>query len=194
MPRAKKEPTTSPRKKRSVPPKDTASEIVVEKQEPILAVEERSVFVEKKLPIQNSVRQRILLISALIVLLTIGAVGYFLFSQTPEERAEKEMDALLAEVASLMILPQSEVPLIYTIDDPELLRLQQPFFTDAIAGDKLLVYQGAVKAIIYSPERNLIVNVGTIATDRAIQQESTTLSESSQLDTEISIEPVIDGE
>lgn len=194
MPRAKKEPTTAPRKKRSVRSKDTVSEIVVEEQKPILVAEEQSVSVEENPPIQNSVRRRVLLISSLVVLLTIGSVGYFLFSQTPEERAEKEMDALLAEVASLMILPQSEMPLIYTIDDPELLRLQQPFFTDAIAGDKLLVYPIAVKAIIYSPERNLIVNVGAIATDTDIQQETNTLPESSQLDTEISIEPVIDGE
>lgn len=194
MPRAKKEPTTAPRKKRSVQPKDTVSEIASEEHNPILIVEEQPISVEKKFPIQSSVRRRIFLISSLIVLLTIGVVGYFLFSQTPEERAEKEMNTLLADVASLMILPQSEMPLIYTIDDPELLRLQQPFFTDALAGDKLLVYPVAVKAVIYSPERNLIVNVGTIATDRDIQQEANTLPVSSELDAEISIESIIDGE
>lgn len=194
MPRAKKEPTTAPRKKRSVQPKDTVSEIASEEHNPILIVEEQPISVEKKFPIQSSVRRRIFLISSLIGLLTIGVVGYFLFSQTPEERAEKEMNTLLADVASLMILPQSEMPLIYTIDDPELLRLQQPFFTDALAGDKLLVYPVAVKAVIYSPERNLIVNVGTIATDRDIQQEANTLPVSSELDAEISIESIIDGE
>ncbi|OGG41604.1 hypothetical protein A2837_00410 [Candidatus Kaiserbacteria bacterium RIFCSPHIGHO2_01_FULL_46_22] len=80
------------------------------------------------------------------------------------ERQKAENEELIEEVGKLMILPQEE-PLIYQIDDPELLMSEQPFFVGAEEGDKLIVYPNAAKAIIYSQTRKMIVNVGPVTFD-----------------------------
>lgn len=174
MARIKKEPTKAPLKKRRTSSKKVTSTIVAE--EPIAAMPEES----PSSPLcetprtQPRVSRRVGIIAFIVVLLTISIIGYVAFSKTDAERAEKEVQTLIADVSELILLPQNEVPLIYTIDDPDFLRIQQPFFADATKGDILLVYPAAVKAIIYSPERNIIVNVGVVSTETGTQQGSDT--------------------
>jgi hypothetical protein len=69
---------------------------------------------------------------------------------------------LIAKVGKLVILPTGEQPVIATINDAASLIKQQAFYTGAINGDVVLVYQKAAKAIVYSPSRNMIVNVGPV--------------------------------
>ena len=69
---------------------------------------------------------------------------------------------LIAKVGKLVILPSGEQPVIATITDAASLIKTQAFYSGAINGDVVLVYQKAAKAIVYSSSRNLIVNIGPV--------------------------------
>lgn len=76
----------------------------------------------------------------------------------PEEVALN--DKMLAKVAELIILP-NERPFVATLVDYKPLR-NNLFFKDAKEGDKLLLFKGAGKAILYDPNANKLLNTGTI--------------------------------
>lgn len=72
-----------------------------------------------------------------------------------------EATELVAKVGRHMQLPEGENPTIATITDIEKLR-DQPFFARAKNGDKLLVYRGARKAILYDPVADRIIDVAPL--------------------------------
>lgn len=73
-----------------------------------------------------------------------------------------QVQDIIAKVGKLIILPTGEEPVVATINDAAALIKDQVFYKGAKNGDVVLVYQKASKAIVYSPERNMIVNVGPI--------------------------------
>ncbi len=75
---------------------------------------------------------------------------------------QAQVKELIANVGKLIILPTGEEPVIATINDAAALIKDQVFYKGAKNGDVVLVYQKASKAIVYSPDRNVIVNVGPI--------------------------------
>ncbi|MFH1455011.1 MAG: hypothetical protein ABIF22_01680 [bacterium] len=75
---------------------------------------------------------------------------------------QAEINALIVKVGQLIMLPTGEEPVVATINDAAALIKDQVFYKGAKNGDVVLVYQKASKAIIYSPDRNIIVNVGPI--------------------------------
>jgi hypothetical protein len=98
-----------------------------------------------------------------------------------EKRAQAETIRLVKEVRKIIILPETDIPAIFDIQDPVLLTNQQAFFAGSQKGDKLLVYPQLGKAIVYSPDRKMIVNVGPVtfdqtkpATDTGILKQGTT--------------------
>lgn len=82
-----------------------------------------------------------------------------------QKLAQQEVDALLAKVSKHMLLPEKEKPSVATVTDVESLKKNQSFFVKAHDGDKVIVYVHARKAIIYRPEKDIIVNVGSVAVD-----------------------------
>ena len=107
-------------------------------------------------------------IAGILGLLVLGVGGYYTykyFSYTPEEKARAATASLIEHVSRHMILPVGEVPTIFEIKDPETLARQQQFFSSAQKGDELLIYPKASKAIIYSPSKDIIVNVGPVTND-----------------------------
>ena len=82
-----------------------------------------------------------------------------------KELQEREIGRLLSAVAKHLVLPEDEQPTVATISDIEALKENQPFFNGARNGDKVIVYTEASRAIIYSLERDVIVNVGTVFVD-----------------------------
>lgn len=93
-----------------------------------------------------------------IAILTYLALG----NKSPEERAAQELASAVATVGELMILPEGDEPVLATVTDAEALIKQQAFFTGAVNGDQLLLFPRSLKAIIYSPSRNKIINAGPI--------------------------------
>jgi hypothetical protein len=117
---------------------------------------------------------RIFIVVFFVVAIVSGFFAYRAYT-APEaiasrevKRIEAENKALIIEISKVMLLPQNEIPVIYTIDDPTTLMNKQPFFTASEKGDKLIIYPKSSKAIIYSPSRKVIVNVGPIAPDSKI--------------------------
>jgi|GEM_PF-1833419 len=110
----------------------------------------------------------------LAVVILIAVAGYYAWSiyqgqldpqvqaEKAEKAAEKEILAIVAKVQNLMVLPDDELPQIAEIKDAALAAQEQPFLSGSENGDILLVYANAGKAIVYSPSRNIIVNVGPV--------------------------------
>ncbi len=77
-----------------------------------------------------------------------------------QEMYMQEVEDILVKVGKLIVLPEGEVPELATVQDAESLAAEQAFFEGSINGDKLLIY--SQKALIYSPSRDILVNVGPI--------------------------------
>jgi hypothetical protein len=108
-----------------------------------------------------------------LLLLGIMVAGViYLVKQKPEligltkpenapEVAKAEIDLLVDEISTIMLLPEDETPSLLTVTDLERLR-DQKFYENAKNGDKVLVYRFARKAILYRPSERRIIEVGTV--------------------------------
>lgn len=120
------------------------------------------------------------LVLAALIIIAIAVVGYFaLGRQTPEEKAAKELASAVASIGKFMILPEGDEPVLATVTDAPTLIQQQAFFAGAVNGDQLLIYPRNTKAILYSPSRNKIVNVGPIQTGSESGQTSSAAPQAS---------------
>lgn len=120
---------------------------------------------------------RIVLITIIVILVGIAAASSYFYYQAQKKitelssikgqqmLAQKEVESLLTQVGKHMVLPEKEKPTVATVTDVKALKKNQPFFENAQNGDKVIVYVQARKAIIYNPERDVIVNVGAVAVD-----------------------------
>ncbi len=93
----------------------------------------------------------------------------------PADQQAQENAALVAEVGRLIELPTDETPTIATVQDPTQLQ-DQPFFAHAKAGDKVLLYANAKKAILYDPVEHKIVEVAPIDTTGTTGTDATNTS------------------
>lgn len=114
-------------------------------------------------------------------LITIGAVMvaiYFynqvrVLKQDPQSVSRQEVASLISKVGKLVLLPEGETPTVATISDPEMLK-DQPFFAKAVVGDKVLIYNEAKKAILYSVAINKVVDISALNLDGAKGANSST--------------------
>ena len=106
----------------------------------------------------------VLMILLLVSLAGNGVLGklYWDVKNDPQLAAQTELNKLVAEVGALISLPEGEDPTIATVTDPEKLK-DQAFFAQAKAGDKVLLYTNAKKAILYSPTDHKIIEVAPIS-------------------------------
>ncbi len=74
-----------------------------------------------------------------------------------------EAGEVIGKVSKLMVLPPHEVPSVATISDAGKLP-RQKFFARAKNGDKVLIYARAKTAILYDPEKGIIVAVSPLNT------------------------------
>lgn len=70
---------------------------------------------------------------------------------------------MIQRVSQLIVLPEGEEPTVATVSDPEKLR-GQPFFENAKAGHKVLIYTKARKAYLYDPAQHKLIEVAPITT------------------------------
>jgi hypothetical protein len=95
-----------------------------------------------------------------------------------EELSKRSTEQVLEALGKLALLP-SEEPVIATITDVDSLASQSAFYLKAQNGDKLVVFPQAQQAYIYSPARNIIVNVGPLIIEgneeNSLEQEDATL-------------------
>ena len=118
-------------------------------------------------------------ISAILILIIIVVGGYMVyqkyFNLTPAEKAQKELATAVVAVSKHMLLPEGDQPVLATVTDAKTLMSQQAFFNGAVNGDELLLFPRSLKAVLYSPSRNIIVNTGPIQQSSA-QTGATTQS------------------
>lgn len=106
------------------------------------------------------------IVSILIFLIVLGVAvysSYMLYRVKDPAFQQKQIDAktqqIVTQVGKLIELPD-ETPQVATVADVETLKTTQPFFDKAMNGDQVLVYSN--QAILYRPEMNKIINVGTV--------------------------------
>lgn len=111
-----------------------------------------------------------------VVLLAIGGIvtSIYYFKQysalkaNPNLEAQREIKSLVNALGRLMELPADETPTVATVLDIEKLK-DQPFFAKAQNGDKLLAYTKTMRAILYRPSANKIINVAPLVIDQKKQ-------------------------
>lgn len=108
------------------------------------------------------------LVVVLVVLLVLmTGISAYLYNKSsklsadPNIQAEEEVAKLVERVGKLILLPENETPTMATVSDPELLK-DQPFFSKARVGDKVLLYQKSKKAYLYDPKSNKLLEVAPI--------------------------------
>lgn len=105
------------------------------------------------------------IIAILIIFLVISLIGLVYFYQQSTVNLQKNVeinsDEVINQVEKLMVLPRNEIPTLATVSDPDKLKNQE-FFINVQKGDRVLIYQNAGKAILYSPSLNKIVEVAKI--------------------------------
>lgn len=123
------------------------------------------------------------LLSALLIVAVIAA-GVFYFQNYKTQQAYKalkenptlgvqtEIKDLVAKVGTLIALPENEQPTIATVTDNKKLK-DQAFFAKSENGDKVLIYTGAKKAILYRSSTNKIIDVAPVSIGQ--QQKPPTL-------------------
>ena len=122
----------------------------------------------------------------IVVILIIAVIGFGLslygyittkkevaFLATPDgqvEASKRLVADTLKAVGKLIVLPEEEKnPFVFTIQNAEQLASQEPFYTNAKNGDRLIVFSD--RAIIYNPDDNILVNVGPVTFQSANGEE-----------------------
>lgn len=114
---------------------------------------------------------KVFLITVILAVVIAGAI--FVVTRKPElvgltkgnKIIEKESDALVKEVAQMIVLPTDEKPTVALVSDIEKIK-GQSFFKNAQNGDSILIYTNANKAILYRPSAKLIIEVGAVNTSQ----------------------------
>lgn len=103
---------------------------------------------------------------AILFIISAVVAGYYYrqYSRVvadPTVVAKDELDGMLKQMSTLMVLPTGETPTFLTVNDLKPLEGQQ-FFANAKVGDKLIIYSGVRKAILYRPSEKKIIEVAPI--------------------------------
>jgi uncharacterized protein YneF (UPF0154 family) len=120
----------------------------------------------KKLLKMHVIALVFLIVVTILAVLT-GAYYYLQYQKTqallknPSLHSQQEIQAVIQNIGRLIDLPTDEQPTVATVSDINKLK-DQPFFSHAKNGDKVLIYTKAKKAILYDPVANKIIEVSTV--------------------------------
>lgn len=132
-------------------------------------------------PSPNPLKQKIMpVLAGLFLVAAIGSAtaAYNFYNdaqelkRNPQKVAQDETKLLLEQIGKLIVLPADEQPTVATVADPEKLK-DQPFFAKAQRGDRVLIYTRALKAILYDPIANRIVEVAPVSIGTTAQTAQT---------------------
>jgi hypothetical protein len=92
----------------------------------------------------------------------VGIAIWYLFADrlTAEQKKEAYVQSIATKVSKLALTPPGETPTIGVIPDPTSITDNKEFFKNASQGDYLVVYPNARLMLIYSPARNIVINMG----------------------------------
>jgi len=72
---------------------------------------------------------------------------------------------IIKKASKLMELPNNEIPKVASVLDKDKLK-DYPFFESAKNGDKLLIYSGAMKVILYRESSNKIIGIAPLYVEK----------------------------
>jgi len=81
--------------------------------------------------------------------------------ETTKTEMAKSGNAFVADLRSVMLLPDGEEPTIATVDDVEKVKMNA-FFTNAETGDKVVIFKSMKKAILYRPSIKKIIDMAPV--------------------------------
>lgn len=113
-------------------------------------------------------KPKMLLVLALFI--ALGALGFFvrqnqsLQKQVETQGVDKDAEVrkIVEKLGRLMVLPDNETPTIATVTDITKIK-NQPFFSKAQNGDKIIIYVKAKKAILFRVEDNKIIDIAPVS-------------------------------
>ncbi len=114
------------------------------------------------------------------VLVIVGIVLYVIFVPTSSlTRVEGELNSrqearLLREISALIVVPQDEEPVVAYVTNAPQLRMEQPFYAGVKNGDFVVLFPISQKAVVYDPVAKILINVGPVQVNDAIQPPLTT--------------------
>lgn len=171
---------------------ETIEEIFQKKTSPKKEIAEKIGEVKK----DGKKIKKVLKISAaavvVIAILAISGTAFYFYRQykkavavqAPPAEEKKESQKIIEDISQFMDLPQGEEPTLATVTDIEKAK-SQPFFAKAENGDKVLIYTGAKKAILYRPSVKRIIEVATVSSlppgeNNAASADTSSAGESNQ--------------
>lgn len=89
--------------------------------------------------------------------------------ESTERRGTEVAQGVLEDVRQLIDVPGDPEPTVATIIDVEALREASPFYNKAKNGDHLIITE--TRAILYDPDRKIILDVVPVRIDREQQQQ-----------------------
>lgn len=145
---------------------------------------ERTVKEKGRRKLRLSRNEKTLVVVVVLLIIALGVVGYLFLkekqrAESPTEVASEEGQRIKESVGKLILLPDDVEPTIATIVDIDKLKAENSeFYKNASNGDKLLIY--SQKVIIYSPDKNIIINVAPIIrqpSDEGVESDTEEISE-----------------
>ena len=111
---------------------------------------------------------------AITITALAATTGYFYMEyqrikKNPDILAKEEQKTLIERINKYMELPKNEEPSIATVSDIKKLK-NQPFFSKAENGDKILIYAKAAKAILFRPTTGRVIEFAPLV----VGQDSST--------------------
>ncbi len=151
-------------------------------------VAQAEVVEEKELipPKRKFLNKKLVLVVLIVALILLVPVVYLYWQYNSSQsllgasggNVNAQEASLVSAVGKLMLLPAGETPKIATVSDASQLS-GQSFFARAQNGDKVLIYEGAGKAILYRPSINKIIDVSAINMASANQANQQPVASSS---------------
>ncbi len=116
-------------------------------------------------------RRRVPRFILLLAVAVIALVGFGIFASfaahsiattsDPSHMSQSEIDALVAHVGTLVLLPKGEEPTVATVTDLDALK-GEAFFSNAVLGDKVLMYPKAQQAVLYDPQQDKVIEMAPL--------------------------------
>ena len=112
------------------------------------------------------------LIGGVILIIRTWPESFKLSKGSRDSTSSNEVDDLISEVSKLIVLPSDEIPTIATVTEEDLVK-GEPFFRNAVNGDRVLIYTNARKAYLYRPSERIIIEVGVVNINQPVVEEVT---------------------
>lgn len=124
----------------------------------------------------------VLFLLVVVIALAGYAGAYYFYDQyqktkivldNPEIASQNEVKEITSKLGKIYEIPQDEEPTVATVLDKEKLA-DQPFFSKAENGDKVIIYTKTQLAILYRVEANKIISVAPVSLQEPQGTDATT--------------------